>query len=134
VLLFTKLLKYLANWFQRAMVIFRTLARAYSDVVYFLVMYLVIFMAFVVMCHVYFGAELTAFGSVPATMRTLFLMVLGELSPLDDMIVQSKTLAFVFFILFITTMQFILMNMFIAFISSSYSEVNVQVTTGHKTE
>lgn len=65
VLLFIKLLRYLVSWFERAMIIFKTLGRAQSDIFYFLIMYLVIFCAFVVMCHIYYGAELTTFGSVP---------------------------------------------------------------------
>jgi hypothetical protein len=129
VLLFVKLLRYLVSWFERAMIIFKTLGRAQSDIFYFLIMYLVIFFAFVVMCHIYYGAELTTFGSVPESMRTLFLMLMGELSYLDDMIVLNETLSFFFFIFFITSMQFILMNMFIAFIANAYSEVNVALTS-----
>lgn len=40
------------------------------------------------------------------------------------MITLSPTLSFFLFIAFITSMQFILMNMFIAFISNAYSEIN----------
>lgn len=134
VLLFIKLLRYLVSWFERAMIIFKTLGRAQSDIFYFLIMYMVIFCAFVVMCHIYYGAELTSFGSVPDAMKTLFLMLMGDLAYLDDMIVQNETLSFFFFIFFITSMQFILMNMFIAFISNAYSEVNVSVTSDHKFE
>ena len=97
-------------------------------------MYLVIFCAFVVMCHIYYGAELSSFGSVPDAMRTLFLMLMGNLVYLDDMIIQSEALSFFFFIFFITSMQFILMNMFIAFISNAYSEVNIAITSEKKFE
>jgi Polycystin cation channel len=88
-------------------------------------MYLVIFCAFVVMCHIYYGAELPQFGTLPLSMSTLFIMLMGNLSSaLDDMITLSPTLSFFLFIAFITSMQFILMNMFIAFISNAYSQVN----------
>lgn len=59
-------------------------------------------------------------------------MLMGDLAYLDDMITQNGTLSFFFFIFFITTMQFILMNMFIAFIANAYSEVNVAITSEHK--
>ena len=90
-----------------------------------MIMYLVIFCAFVVMCHIYYGAELPQFGTLATSMSSLFVMLMGDLSwALDDMFTLSPTLSFFLFIAFITSMQFILMNMFIAFISNAYSEVN----------
>jgi hypothetical protein len=125
VLLFIKLLKYLSSWFERAKIIFQTLGYAQSDIFYFMIMYLVIFCAFVVMCHIYYGAELLQFGTLATSMSSLFVMLMGDLKwALDDMFTLSPTLSFFLFIAFITSMQFILMNMFIAFISNAYSEVN----------
>lgn len=90
-----------------------------------MIMYLVIFCAFVVMCHIYYGAELLQFGTLATSMSSLFVMLMGDLKwALDDMFTLSPTLSFFLFIAFITSMQFILMNMFIAFISNAYSEVN----------
>lgn len=51
-------------------------------------------------------------------------MLLGELDFLNNMIILNKILSFFFFIAFMTSMQFILINMFIAFISNAYSAVN----------
>lgn len=87
-------------------------------------MYIIIFFAFVVMCHIYYGADLTDFGTILGSLRTLFLMLLGDLDYLDDMIIVNKVLSFFFFLAFITSMQFILINMFIAFISNAFSAVN----------
>jgi len=120
VLLFVKLLKYLSSWFHRAKIIFKTLSAAQSDIFYFMIMYLIIFLAFVVMSHIYYGAELPGFGSLPISMATLFVMLMGKLEPLNDMIEMNLTLSFYLFVAFITSMQFILMNMFIAFISKAY--------------
>lgn len=124
ILLFIKVLKYLASWFERVMIIFNTLKYAQSDIFYFLIMYIIIFFAFVVMCHIYYGADLTDFGTLLSSLKTLFLMLLGDLSYLDNMIVVNKILTFFFFIAFMTSMQFILINMFIAFISNAYAAVN----------
>jgi hypothetical protein len=74
------------------------------------------------MSHIYYGADLNNFGSLQLSMVTLFLMLMGDLEALDDMIVLNKTLSFFLFVLFITSMQFILMNMFIAFVSKSYTD------------
>ena len=51
-------------------------------------------------------------------------MLLGDLAILDEMIKLNNVLSFFFFIAFITSMQFILINMFIAFIANSYTEAN----------
>jgi uncharacterized membrane protein len=54
-------------------------------------------------------------------------MLLGDLAILEDMSQMNEALSFFLFVVFITSMQFILMNMFIAFISYSYTEgVNVK--------
>lgn len=116
------------------MIIFKTLAWAQSDIFYFLIMYVIIFFAFVVMCHIYYGADLSTFGSILDSLTTLFLMLLGDLDYLDDMIVLNKVLSFFFFIAFMTSMQFILINMFIAFISNAYSEVNITISSSKKLE
>jgi Polycystin cation channel len=57
VLLFIKLLKYLSSWFPRARIIFKTLSAAQTDIISFLIMYIIIFLAFVVMSHIYYGAD-----------------------------------------------------------------------------
>lgn len=116
------------------MIIFRTLSYAKSDIFYFLIMYLIIFFAFVVMCHIYYGADLTSFGTIFNSLKTLFLMLLGDCDYLDDMIILNKVLSFFFFIAFMTSMQFILINMFIAFISEAYSAVNESISSQKKLE
>jgi hypothetical protein len=72
VVLFIKVLKYLASWFERVMIIFKTLSYAKSDIFYFLIMYIIIFFAFVVMCHIYYGADLEDFGTILVSFSTLF--------------------------------------------------------------
>jgi len=134
ILIFIKVLKYLASWFERVMIIFKTLAYAKSDIFYFLIMYLIIFFAFVVMCHIYYGSDMLAFGSIWQSLRTLFVMLLGDLNQLDNMIVLNKVLSFFFFIAFMTSMQFILINMFIAFISNAYTQVNRTIRSSKKLE
>ena len=106
------------------MIIFKTLNYAKSDIFYFLIMYIIIFFAFVVMCHIYYGADIENFGTIVDSLITLFLMLLGDLDFLDDMIALNKMLSFFYLIAFMTIMQFILINMFIAFISNAYTSVN----------
>ena len=61
------------------MIIFKTLSHAKSDIFYFLIMYTIIFFAFVLMCHIYYGADLATFGTIDMSLKTLFLMILGDL-------------------------------------------------------
>ena len=102
VLLFVKLLRHLSSFIRRTKIIFRTLKAAKEDI--------------------YYGAELPKFASLPISCSTLFVMLMGTLDTLEDMTKMNETLSFFLFIIFITSMQFILMNMFIAFISYSYTE------------
>jgi len=74
---------------------------------------------------------LKEFSTITEALETLFMMLMGDLSYLDLMISISSNLSFFFFVAFITSMNFILMNMFIAFISMAYSEANVQVEHGN---
>ena len=123
VLLFFMLLAHLEHWLPRAKVILKTLSLAYSDMLYFLILFLVIFFAFVIMSNVYYGADLPAFASAPVAMQTLFLMLLGNLSFLNQMIILSQPLTLAFLILFLISMHFILLNIITAFISKSYIDV-----------
>lgn len=122
VLLFVKLLRYVSSFIRRTKIIFRTLSAAQGDIFSFMMLYAIIFFAFGVMCHIYYGAELSQFASLPTSCSTLFVMLMGNLNALDEMTKMNETLSFFLFIVFITSMQFILMNMFIAFISYSYTE------------
>jgi hypothetical protein len=127
ILIFIKVLKYLASWFERVMIIFKTLVWAQSDIFYFLIMYIIIFFAFVVMCYIYYGADMQSFDTIFDSLKSLFLMLLGDLDYLADMIVLNKVLSFFFFIAFTTSMRFIFINMLIAFISNAYAEVNTTI-------
>jgi hypothetical protein len=122
VLLFVKFLRYLSTFIKKTKIIFRTLSAAKEDIFSFMILYVIIFVAFSVMCHIYYGAELPKFASLPKSCATLFVMLMGDLSTLEDMTEMNETLSFYLFITFIASMQFILMNMFIAFISYSYTE------------
>jgi hypothetical protein len=86
VLIFTKILRYLAEWFERVKVLFNTLDFAKSEIFYFLLMYLLIFFAFVTMAHLFFGSNLESFYQIGTSIRTLFVFNLGELTYIDDMI------------------------------------------------
>ena len=75
--------------------------------------------------YIAYGTNLKQFKDIDITINTLFKFVLGELG--DDFIAMRKmNLGFTIshFMIFMIAMQFILLNMFVAFIASSYSYVN----------
>ena len=86
VLIFVKMLRYLSVWFARVAMLFRTLANARSDIFYFLIMYLIIFFAFVVMCHLFYGSDVAKFGTIGDTLMSLFIILLGDLNSLNAML------------------------------------------------
>jgi hypothetical protein len=97
-------------------------------------MYVIFFFAFVVMCYIYFGADIAAFHSFLDSSVTLFLILLGDLTELDEMIEHSQWFTFMFLIIFMTSMQFILINMFIAFIAKSFSFTKSSNTVAKRLE
>jgi len=84
ILLFVKLLRYLSSFIRRTKIIFRTLKGAKEDIFSFILLYAIIFFAFGVMFHIYFGAELQNFASLPISCATLFVMLMGDLEALEE--------------------------------------------------
>lgn len=104
VLLFVKFLRYLSFFFKKTKIIFSTLETAKEDIFSFMILYVIIFVAFSVMCHIYYGAELPKFASLPISCASLFVMLMGDLSTLEDMTDMNETLSFYLFITFIASM------------------------------
>ena len=127
VLIFVRVLKYLAQWFERVSVLFDTLAKAKSDTFYFLIMLVTIFFAFVIMAHLYFGTNNEKFKTIFGTVSVCFDFVLSEVAEIESMIQFSNVYSLIFFVIFMVSIQFILVNMFIAFISNAYGSANEEL-------
>jgi hypothetical protein len=104
ILLFIKLLRYLSSFITRTKIILRTLEGAKEDIFSFVILYAIIFFAFGVMFHIYYGAELQNFSSLPISCATLFVMLMGDLAALEDLSEMNETLTFYLFIIFISSM------------------------------
>ena len=84
-----------------------------------------IFFSFVMTAYIYYGPVLGLYKDIDFTVNTLFKFVLADLG--DDFTEMRKVdfwFTFWFFTIFMTAMQFILLNMFVAFIANSYGYVN----------
>ena len=90
---------------------------------YFLVMLLTIFMAFSLMAYLSFGDKVNKFSTFGESCFSLFKFVLGSAGDLGDAFKLYPELTFIFFIIYMAVMQFILTNLFIGFLGTSYGEV-----------
>jgi len=122
-----KFLKYLGIMVERVTVMFRVINHARSDIIYFFILYLIIFISFTTTFHIFYGSQVERFSTYGDSFNTLFLYLGRNILQIDEMKEMSFNFTVIYFIIFITSMDFILMNMFIAIIALSYSTVNKQM-------
>ena len=120
-----KIFKYIS--FNRTMVQLQcTLGRCAPDVLAFLFMFQIIFMAFAQFAYLIFGAKLDYFSTVIDSAFTLMRAMLGDF---DFPALQGAHYFFgpMFFFMYIFIVFFILLNMFLAIINDTYSEVKAEM-------
>ena len=116
-----KLFKYIS--FNKTMRHFSTtLSRCSRDILSFAVMFFIIFFAFAQLGLLLFGTILRDFATFHDSTYTLFRIILGDFDFLA--LEQASTLLGpIYFITYIFCVFFILLNMFLAIINDTYSEV-----------
>jgi hypothetical protein len=127
ILISFKVLKYLGALFERVTLMFKVLSHAQSDIIYFFVLYLIIFISFTTTFHIFYGSQVERFSTYGNSFNTLFLYLGRNILQIEEMKEMSFNFTVIYFIIFITSMEFILMNMFIAIIALSYSTKNKQL-------
>jgi len=125
-----KIFKYLK--FNKTMRHFSTtLSRCSKDILSFAVMFFIIFFAFAQLGLLLFGTILRDFATFHDSTYTLFRIILGDFDFLA--LEQASTLLGpVFFITYIFCVFFILLNMFLAIINDTYSEVKSEMSSETK--
>lgn len=103
------------------MALTNTLTTALPEVVTFLIMFAIVFIAYGFMANLLFGSALVQYASFERTLITLFLMTLGEFdyAEFDGV---SKIFAPIFFFTFILFVFFVLLNMFIGIVGEAYNK------------
>jgi len=103
-----------------------TLSRCAPDVGAFLFMFAIIFMAFAQFGYLIFGAKLYFFSTIQHSAMTLMRAMLGDF---DFPALQAAhyILGPGFFFVYIFIVFFILLNMFLAIINDTYSEVKAEM-------
>lgn len=99
-----------------------TLSRCTYDILGFMVMFYIVFFAYAQLGYLLFGAVIGDYSSFTETMFTLFRIILGDFDfvTLYD---AAGTMGAMYFLSYIFFVFFVLLNMFLAIINDSYTEV-----------
>merc|ERR1711936_1128445 len=103
-----------------------TLARCAGDVAGFAVMFFIVFFAFAQLGYMIFGAQVPDYSSFSNAIFTLLRTILGDFDfyALEK---ANRILGPVFFLSYVFFVFFVLLNMFLAIINDTYSEVKEEI-------
>lgn len=99
-----------------------TLARCAKDIFGFSVMFFIVFFAYAQLGYLLFGGIVEGYSSFASTLFSLFRTILGDF---DFEALQSahSSLGPIYFLSYVFFVFFVLLNMFLAIINDSYSDV-----------
>ena len=103
-----------------------TLARSWGDLIGFLVMFFIIFGAFVQLGYLLFGTQIFDYSSLYHTIFALIRTILGDF---DFSKLEQANIVFgpIYFLCFVFFVFFVLLNMFLAILSDSFGEVKAEL-------
>ncbi|KAM6123058.1 polycystin-2-like protein 2 [Phoenicopterus ruber ruber] len=99
-----------------------TLSRCAKDIIGFAIMFLIIFFAYAQLGYLVFGSQVEEFSTFQNCIFTQFRIVLGDFN-FETIEAANRILGPVYFITFVFFVFFVLLNMFLAIINDTYSEV-----------
>ncbi|GFR73829.1 polycystic kidney disease 2-like 1 protein [Elysia marginata] len=99
-----------------------TLSRCAKDLLGFFIMFFIVFLAFTQLGYLLFGTQVNDFSTFMNSFFTLFRIVLGDFD-FHQLEQANRILGPIFFMLFVFFVFFVLINMFLAIINDTYSEV-----------
>ncbi|XP_023655171.1 polycystin-2 [Paramormyrops kingsleyae] len=109
-----------------------TMSRCAKDILGFAIMFFIIFIAYAQLAYLVFGTQVNDFSTFKACIFTQFRIILGdfEFSKIEE---ANRILGPIYFTTFVFFIIFILLNMFLAIINDTYSEVKADMAQ-HKSE
>ncbi|XP_073934629.1 polycystin-2-like protein 1 isoform X1 [Castor canadensis] len=109
-----------------------TLARCAKDILGFAVMFFIVFFAYAQLGYLLFGTQVENFSTFIKCIFTQFRIILGDFdyNAIDN---ANRILGPVYFVTYIFFVFFVLLNMFLAIINDTYSEVKEELA-GQKDE
>uniref|UniRef100_A0A667ZLW5 Polycystin-2 n=1 Tax=Myripristis murdjan TaxID=586833 RepID=A0A667ZLW5_9TELE len=104
-----------------------TMSRCAKDLVGFAIMFFIIFLAYAQLAYLVFGTQVNDFSTFQASIFTQFRIILGdfEFSEIEE---ANPVLGPIYFTTFVFFIFFILLNMFLAIINDTYSEVKADMS------
>ncbi|XP_048640806.1 polycystin-2 isoform X1 [Marmota marmota marmota] len=99
-----------------------TMSRCAKDLFGFAIMFFIIFLAYAQLAYLVFGAQVDDFSSFQECIVTQFRIILGDIN-FAEIEEANRVLGPLYFTTFVFFMFFILLNMFLAIINDTYSEV-----------
>ncbi|KAM6055506.1 polycystin-2-like protein 2 isoform 4-T5 [Theristicus caerulescens] len=99
-----------------------TLSRCAKDIIGFAIMFFIIFFAYAQLGYLVFGSQVEEFSTFQNCIFTQFRIVLGDFN-FETVEAANRILGPIYFITFVFFVFFVLLNMFLAIINDTYSEV-----------
>ncbi|XP_055447686.1 polycystic kidney disease 2-like 1 protein [Psammomys obesus] len=109
-----------------------TLARCAKDILGFAIMFFIVFFAYAQLGYLLFGTQVENFSTFVKCIFTQFRIILGDFdyNTIDN---ANRILGPVYFVTYVFFVFFVLLNMFLAIINDTYSEVKEELA-GQKDE
>jgi len=130
-LTYSRILMYFSNY-PRFAHIYRALARAWWDILLFVLMLTCMLIAFGSAFYIAFGSELPAFRTFPLSMIQLLRMLYGDESVWWEMYEANRVLAGTLLLAFVLMLSFMSIHIFVAIIIHAYSIEKVAHEAEHE--
>ncbi|XP_053730690.1 polycystic kidney disease 2-like 1 protein [Synchiropus splendidus] len=105
-----------------------TLGRCAKDILGFAVMFFIVFFAYAQLGYLIFGTEVETFSTFVKCIFTQFRIILGDFD-YDAIDRANRVLGPIYFVSYVFVVFFILLNMFLAIINDTYSEVKEELSS-----
>mmetsp|Transcript_75494 Transcript_75494/g.201827 ORF Transcript_75494/g.201827 Transcript_75494/m.201827 type:complete len:937 (+) Transcript_75494:3-2813(+) len=116
----------------RLAVLTKTLRLAATDLIHFGIVFLSAFWTYAVMGHVLFGRALPEFATLSRALQTCFAILFGDFS-FDDMLQSGRMVACLWLATYLCLVLLIILNMLLAIIMDTYTNVKGQVADTDET-
>ncbi|KAM3606549.1 uncharacterized protein V6R79_018486 [Siganus canaliculatus] len=105
-----------------------TLGRCAKDILGFAIMFFIVFFAYAQLGYLLFGTEVESFSTFAKCIFTQFRIILGDFdyNAIDR---ANRVLGPIYFVTYVFFVFFVLLNMFLAIINDTYSEVKEELSS-----
>ncbi|KAJ8014337.1 hypothetical protein DPEC_G00039190 [Dallia pectoralis] len=105
-----------------------TLGRCAKDIMGFAIMFFIVFFAYAQLGYLLFGTQVQSFSTFVKCIFTQFRIILGDFD-FDAIDQANRILGPIYFVTYVFFVFFVLLNMFLAIINDTYSEVKEELSS-----